>query len=484
MAADPHRPQFHFLPPANWNNDPNGPIYWKGKYHMFYQHYPYGAYWNDMHWGHAVSTDMIHWKHLPIALAPTPDTPDEGGIFTGSAVIHNGVPTILYTGVRPQPPGGVRPEVQMIATSDDQMIVWKKFEGNPVLDRPPAGFDRGWRDPAAWKDGDTWYLLIGSGVKGGAGAALLYRSKDLRKFEYVKPLATGTRQKADEPGRVGQSDMWECPDFFPLGNKHVLLVATNGKCPYFVGTWANETFTMEAQGHTDLTPVSYAAKTMTDAKGRRIFWSWIRERRSKALHSAAGWASAISLPRVLSLRADNTLAIEPLPELTSLRGAKKRFRNLTLKPGEEVPLAGAPGDCMELVAEIDPGTAEEVGIKLRATPDGAEQTLAGYHRARRQLFCDTRKSTLAKETAKTLQQGHFALAPGEPLRLRVFVDGSVLEMFANGRACLTDRMYATRADALGLAAFARGGTATVKSIEVFRIRPISKDRLTSGGSHA
>src|SRR6476620_4558988 len=109
LAADPLRPQFHLLPASNWMNDPNGPIYWKGKYHMFFQYNPNAAVWGDMHWNHAVSEDMVYWKHLPIALAPTPGGPDKDGCFTGSIVVEKGVPTMLYT--------GVNPEVQCYATS-------------------------------------------------------------------------------------------------------------------------------------------------------------------------------------------------------------------------------------------------------------------------------------------------------------------------------------------------------------------------------
>ena len=119
MAADPHRPQYHFLPAANWMNDPNGPIYWQGQYHMFYQYNPNGAYWGDMHWGHAVSPDLVHWKHLPVALAPTAGGPDKDGVFSGCAIVDGGVPTVLYT--------GVNPEVQCLATSDDRLINWEKY---------------------------------------------------------------------------------------------------------------------------------------------------------------------------------------------------------------------------------------------------------------------------------------------------------------------------------------------------------------------
>src|SRR5438270_8146407 len=127
-AFDHQRPKYHFLPAAHWMNDPNGPIFWKGKYHMFYQYNPHGAFWGTMHWGHAVSTDMIHWKHLPVALAPTPGGPDKDGVFSGCTVDNDGVPTIIYT--------GTKPEVQCIATGNDELTTWKKYKGNPVIAGP------------------------------------------------------------------------------------------------------------------------------------------------------------------------------------------------------------------------------------------------------------------------------------------------------------------------------------------------------------
>ena len=183
LAVDPHRPQYHFLPKANWVNDPNGPIFWKGYHHLFYQYsstiYPQGPKW----WGHARSKDMVYWEHLPMALAPTPGGPDKDGCWSGSAFINNGVPTLVYTGVFPQ--------VQCLATSDDDMTTWKKFSGNPVVGAPPAGLAvTGFRDPSIWREGDSWLMTVGSGFQGQGGAVLLYGSKDLAHWDYLHPLCS------------------------------------------------------------------------------------------------------------------------------------------------------------------------------------------------------------------------------------------------------------------------------------------------------
>src|SRR6516164_1857015 len=175
IAHDANRPECHLMPPHNWMNDPNGPIFWKGKYHLFYQLNPRAAVWGDMHWGHATSPDMVHWKHQPVAMTPTPGGADSEGCFSGSAVVFNGRPTFIYTGVQnaPREQATIRDgsdklrETQMIAvTEDDELLHWKKDE-QPVIPFPPPSVQvTGFRDPCPWKEADGWYLGVGSGERG------------------------------------------------------------------------------------------------------------------------------------------------------------------------------------------------------------------------------------------------------------------------------------------------------------------------------
>jgi len=391
LAADPQRPQYHLLPPAHWMNDPNGPIFWKGKLHMFYQHNPGGAFHANMHWGHAVSSDLVHWKHLPIALAPTPGGPDKDGVYSGSAIVHDGVPTLFYT--------GVRPEVQCFATStDDELVHWKKHEGNPVIDAPPPELAvTGFRDPCLWQKDGVWYMLIGSGFKGVGGACLLYRSKDLVHWDYMHPFFTGKMYpQVKGKGPVATGEMWECPDFFPLGNKYVLIVATKGTTLHFIGDYKDDRFHPLAEGCTDF-GCSYAPKTVADPKGRRILWAWIRERRKVDAHRAAGWAGVMSLPRILTLGPRNLLQIQPAAELQKLRARHWRFADLTVPPGAGALLKDAQGDCLEILAEFDPLQAEEVGLKLRCAPDHSEGTEVRFNRATRHLTVDRRNSSRAPD---------------------------------------------------------------------------------------
>src|ERR1700688_4691821 len=183
LAADPLRPQFHLLPAKNWMNDPNGPIYWQGAYHMFYQYNPGAAVWGDMHWAHAVSEDMIHWHHLPIALAPTSGWDDADGCFTGSAVDDHGTATILYTGVKSvaKERATLRDghnnfrEVQCLATSTDpQLRTWTKWKP-PVIQPPNDPTLAGFRDPFLRQQGDDWILGVASGHFKRGRSSLFFR---------------------------------------------------------------------------------------------------------------------------------------------------------------------------------------------------------------------------------------------------------------------------------------------------------------------
>ncbi len=477
LATDPQRPQYHFLPAANWMNDPNGPLQWKGEYHLFYQYNPNGAFWGTMHWGHARSRDLVHWEHLPIALAPTKGGPDKDGVFSGSAFVNRGVPTLVYT--------GVNPETQCLASSDD-MIRWKKFAGNPVIASPPLGLRvTGFRDPSVWREGDTWLLTVGAGFRGRGGAVLLYASKDGIQWDYLHTLWEGpafvSQASKDWPANdpVSTGEMWECPDFFPLGDKHVLLVSTQGFVFYLIGSYRDRKFHPESQGRADLGGHVYAVKTMTDDRGRRILWGWIREARSEPAYRAAGWAGVTTLPRVLTLRQDSRLGIEPAEELTTLRGDHRRMANVAVSPETSALLEGVRGDRLEIVAEFDPGDAEEFGLRLRSAPQGQEQTLLVCSRKKRRLFLDPTRSSLSLDVQRDVQGGSFELQPDEKLRLRIFLDGSVVEVFANGRAALAERVYPTRADSLGVGLFARGGSTRLVTVDVWEVRPISPDRLTS-----
>ena len=449
-------------------NDPNGPIFWKGKYHLFYQMNPHGAVWGDMHWGHAVSADMVHWRHLPIALAPTPGGPDSEGCFSGSAVVQDGVPTLIYTGVQNAPPAQVTlndgnnslRETQLLATAeDDDLLHWKK-QPEPIIAAPPEGMAvTGFRDPCPWREADGWYMAVGSGVRGHGGCALLYHSTDLRHWKYLHRLAEGKPTGSMATNPVESGEMWECPDFFALDGKHCLLYSTEGKVYSTTGDYdaGNHRYTATRTGVLDR-GAYYAPKSFLAPGGRRILWGWIPERRPEAAYSAAGWAGAMSLPRVLRIGAQGQLEMHPAGEVEKLRGPAERT---TVK-------AGAPLK-RELAA-----LRYELLLHIRLLTDSvATVRLLRQGAPAWEIAVDIpSKKVRCGET-------EFPL-PGPPWPrpdLRVFLDGSVIEAFVGGREALTSRVYGLKPNETELEVAVSGDRSL--PVELWPLAAISGNRMTS-----
>ncbi|MDI7274800.1 MAG: glycoside hydrolase family 32 protein [Anaerolineae bacterium] len=457
-----HRPRYHFTSLANFMNDPTGLIQWKGRYHLFYQHNPHGAVSLNKHKGHAVSDDLVHWVHLPIALAPTPGGYDQAHTATGCVVDNRGTPTFVYTGFASLDP---LIESQCLATSPDDLLTWQKHPANPVISAPPPGLDvTGFRDPCVWQEDGTWYMALGSGLRGLGGAVLLYRSPDLLQWEYLQPILVG------DPAESGT--IWECPNLFPLDGRHVLIVShlPARQCLYFSGTYASYRLVPEAKGVVDWGHCFYAPQTFQDDRGRRIMFGWLQEGRGREAQEAAGWSGVMSLPQVLSLDAGGTLVGRPAPEVEALRGRHFRLVDLALGAGVQV-LPEVRGEHLEILATIEPGGADALGLLVRRSPGGEEETLIVYDRARASLAIDRRRSSLEGEAARDVREAPLALAEGEPLELRIFLDGSVLEVFAGHGVYIAGRIYPGRADSLGVALFAEGGPARA-SLDVWEMESI------------
>ena len=473
LANDPLRPQYHLLPARNWMNDPNGPIYFRGRYHMFHQYNPRSAIWGNMNWAHATSPDLIHWQHQGIAISPSPDGPDRDGVFSGSAVLDNGKPTVIYTAVAPPAApsdatlrDGTHTwrETQCLAVAqDDALRTWKKLP-EPIIAAPPAGLAvTGFRDPALWRESDKWMLILGSGTLARGGAVLLYSSPNLRHWTYLHPLVEGSPSGRNAANPVDAGDMWECPDFFPLGNKHVLLISTMGKVRWKVGTYADQRFTPEKEGVVDWGSY-YAAKTMLDRTGNRILWGWIPETRPDPELIAAGWAGVMALPRTLSLSPQNELQTAVSPAARVLRGNHANI-DPSLNPAMRIKALDTLAIhnlAAELELELLP-KADAFTLRLQSH-DG--QVFAGIEYSvetgTRQLRVNDIKAPLAGSA-------------GSPVRLHMFLDGSVLEVFANDTTALTARLYRNPAPLLRITL---EGNAEINSLHTWQMNPISKDRLT------
>jgi len=471
LAADPLRPQFHLLPAKNWMNDPNGPIYWKGAYHMFFQYNPHAAVWGDMHWAHAVSSDMIHWQHLPVAMAPTPGGDDAQGCFTGSAVDDHHTATILYTGVRSVSADratlrdGVNTfrEVQCLATCEDsQLRSWVKWK-EPVLQPPDDPTLTGFRDPFLWRDGSVWYMGVGSGVRKVGGRVLLYRSTNLRKWEYLHPLASGAWSGREGNNPVDTGEMWECPDFFALGNKHVLLYSTAGKVIWETGELdpVDLLFHSQKQGILDY-GAYYAQKTQMAANGDRILWGWIPEKRPEAEYSAAGWAGCMALPRVLTIGEHGELEMKAASETKSLRGKVFVF----------------PKDGAERAAALREFPIENLCGEISWATNAARSAfmVADNHRPWFSLAMEPEAfgvKLTVNEVSIRLENSFTGL-----WSFRLFLDASVAELICNNRHAVTTRIYRNPEGPLRVA-LAEPDLKQLTSLEIWQLHPISRDRLTA-----
>jgi beta-fructofuranosidase len=468
VATDPHRPRYHFLPPANWLNDPNGLIQWNGEYHMFYQYNPNGPFHGTIHWGHAMSTDLVHWQHLPIALAPTPDGPDGDGCYSGVAVNDGGVPTVIYSGNR----NGV--QRACLATSVDGLLTWQKYDGNPVIATPPPDLDLlEYRDHSVWREDGAWYQLMGAGIEGSGGTALLYRSADLREWEYLHPLCVGDIHSYTP---IWTGSMWECPDFFALADRHVLIASIWDKnqlhySAAFVGNYRDLQLIPDVAHKLDYGDRHfYAPQSFTDAQGRRIIFGWVQEGRSAEAQLASGWSGVMSLPRVLSLGRDGHVCMQPAQELATLRAEHARSTMIDVPDGQLVVIPEVNGDTLELIVEMVPAHDGCCSIVVRRSPDGAEHTQITYDAALRQVIVNRTQSSQDLTTDRNLHAAPLTLGPDEPLRLHVFLDRSVLEVFVNERVSITSRIYPSRTDSLGVALLADRGEARLLSLDAWQIR--------------
>jgi len=452
---DRYRPGYHFTAPRGWLNDPNGLIQWQGRYHMFYQHNPHEARWGHIHWGHAASDDLVHWVDLPIALAPEPGAPRDDGCWSGCAVNDHGVPTVVYTEVR----GGV--QLPCVATGSADLLTWRKHPRNPVITAPPAGVQvTGFRDHCVWREGENWCQIIGSGIVNQGGACFLYRGRNLLEWEYLGPLCAGSVYDGDE--------MWECPDLFALGDRHILVLSPIplGRAVYLAGRYEAHRFLPEARGDIDGCRDFYAPQSFVDERGRRLMVGWLREARDDSAQLAAGWSGAMSLPRLIVPRDDGRVGMEPAPDVAVLRGPRYARAALDVPPAAWFILDDLHSDMLEIAASLDPGAAERAGIAVRASPDRQEATVIAYEREARRLVIDRRCAGSGASDSPTIA---LPLAPGETLDLRIFVDRSIIEVFANGYVCLSARVYPVRDDSDGVALFAEGGTARLLSFEAWRM---------------
>ncbi|CAM6106224.1 unnamed protein product [Calypogeia fissa] len=473
------RTGYHFQPTKNWMNDPNAPMYYKGYYHLFYQYNPHGSLWGDIVWGHAVSTDLIHWQHLELAIMAD-QWYDAAGAWSGSAtILKDGTPAILYTGARDggAPDGLIQTQELALPEdpSDPLLRKWKKVDNNPIIVNPASIKPQDFRDPTtAWLEDDgLWRIVVGAkrdnpdGTRD--GFALLYQSADFQHWD-VKD------QVLHEVKGVG---MWECVDFFPVlvqgksglnssvlraenyvdTYKYVLKASMDDTRHdnYAIGTystvshtWIPDDPTMDVGlGYRYDYGKFYASKTFYDTKtDRRILWGWANESDSEQDDIIKGWASVMAIPRTLWLDGltSKNLLQWPVTEVEALRGAKSSHENILLNPTDVVKVTGADGPQLDILVTFEKPDVNSV--------DGIQPE----------------------------QEEFDCILPSEnTLSLRILVDHSIVETFVQGgRLAITSRVYPTLAlnSNAHVFLFNNGTTSIrVKSLDVYQMGSIKMTTL-------
>lgn len=492
--TEPHRPQFHFTPEKMWMNDPNGMVFYNGEYHLFYQHYPNASVWGPMHWGHAVSRDLVHWEHLPIALYPD----SLGMIFSGSAVVdwnntsgfgENGKPPLvaIFTQhlMEGEKAGRTDFQYQSIAYSNDRGRTWTKYNGNPVV--PNTQKIRDFRDPKViWDDESKQWVMVFAAHD----HVMFWGSPDLKNWRHLSNFGK-------EYGTHG--GVWECPDIFPMTvegtgeKKWVLLQSINpgsanggSGTQYFVGNFNGENFTLDpsfAPNVTDGKAVwldwgrdNYAGVTWSDVPeedGRRIFIGWMSNWDYATVVPTDVWRSATTLPRSLVLKKTATgyrVFSQPVKELEALRGESHSIKNETIKGESDLTeILGFSPSKMEAILEIElpEGATPDFGIVLSNSKD--MEYRIGFNAAKNEFYSDRTRAGNHRFSDRFAVKRHIAprFSAEKTIRLHLFFDVASCELFADDGEVVMTEIFFPSEDFNRLSLFSKAGEVKVRNAQFY-----------------
>jgi fructan beta-fructosidase len=482
--SEDHRPQFHFTPPHMWMNDPNGMVYHKGEYHLFYQHYPDSTVWGPMHWGHAISKDLVYWEHLPIALYPD----SLGMIFSGGAVVDENntsgfgtaenpplVAIYTYHKAEMEKQGRNDYQTQGLAYSLDNGRTWKKYENNPVINNP--GF-RDFRDPKFfWHEGSKkWILVLVAGDH-----ALLYGSKDLKSW-------TKLSEFGKEFGSHG--GVWECPDLFPLvvegenKTKWIMIININPGGPnggsgtqYFVGDFDGQKFICDTDksitSWIDYGPDNYAGVTWSNAPDdKKIFFGWMSNWAYGQAVPTDPWRSANTVPRELKLtRVNNSLHVRSVvwQGLDSLKNGEKQLTNLTVKDSLDVTAeVGFPVTMSTMQGEI-----EAKNFHFAFLNGKGQQVKIGFDSKTRKFFIDRKRSgktDFSPDFIKDITAPRILTAG--TIKFTMVVDVSSVEVFFDDGLTVMTALFFPDEDLSQLKIYSSDGVIKVDSLKVSQLSSI------------
>lgn len=490
LLSDPYRPAYHFCVPEDVGRpgDPNGAFYHNGRYHLMFL---YNSAGKGFCWGHVSSTDLLHWRYYPDAIGP--GNGDEG-CFSGGAFVDDDGSAVLSYWMLWGPRG-----IGLAKSTDPNFDNWEKFESNPVIQSTEWGITEmkdavgkdihvGSADPSnIWKKDGRYYMLTGNllvlnkyGREENSPAdeqgdrLYLFESENLEDWTYLHRFYKSKRAWTD----ASEDNM--CPSFLPLpasadggppSEKHLLLFISHNKgCQYYIGDYSNDRFFPDLFGRMSWKDNAYfAPEALIDGKGRQIMWSWVFDDRPDSIKNHYGWTGTFGLPRSLWLGRDGTLRMRPIKEMETLRMEQAMVSNLTVSPGSENKLDLPGHELMELEITMEPHDAKLFGVKVCVSEDGREETLVYYDHSDSKIKFDTRKSGL-EFGRKIIEEAPFELKNGETLLLRIFVDKSIVEVFANDRQAIGRRIYPTLGGR-GISLFSQGGSTEAKSVKVWELSP-------------
>lgn len=482
-AIETHRPQFHFTPQTGWMNDPNGMVYYKGEYHLCYQYYPDSTVWGPMHWGHAVSKDLIHWEHLPIALYPD----SLGYIFSGSAVVDENNTSGFQKGdekpmvaiftshnMAAEKAGRMDYENQSIAFSLDKGRTWTKYANNPVVKN--AG-SKDFRDPkVSWNTATKQWIMT------------------LAVKDHVEFYASPNFKNWSKVGEFGKTEgnhggVWECPDLFPLKvegsneEKWVLIVNINPGGPnggsagqYFIGQFDGKTFKNDNKP-TDILWLdegkdNYATVTWSGASdNRRISLGWMSNWEYANKVPTVAWRSATTLPRELSLKSTEKgvrLFQIPVKEVEILRGDKKDIIAQSISESYDLK-PNSPTNEISLTFDLSKTTAQDLGVVLSNSK--GEKVLIGYEKSSNRFYID-RTEGGKLDFEKRFSGRHYAKreTTNNLLKMNLHIDVASVELFADDGALAMTDIFFPNEDFNQAAIFSKNGTAQVVKGEVWRLK--------------
>ena len=465
LIPERERPKFHLASRVGWMNDPNGFSWYNGKYHLFYQYHPYDSHWGPMHWGHAASSDLLHWDYLPCAMAPD-EVYDQSGCFSGSALeLKDGRHLLMYTGVIRDSDGEggtIDIQTQNLAFGDGRDYV--KYEGNPVLkgvDLPQGGSIHDFRDPKIWQAEDGSYrALIANNHLGHGGWFLLYRSEDLYHWKFMHVLAAND-------DRIGL--MWECPDFFELDGEHVIIASAQDMLPkgfeyhngngtfYLTGNYDPHTERYEERANhaVDYGIDFYAPQTILAPDGRRIMIGWMQNWDTCNLHTkSTPWFGMMSLPRELSMR-KGILIQKPLRELKKYRRDPIIRKDVRLCDGD-LRINGMSGRTADLEVTIQAADPEKMyqRFAVRFAQNDKWRTGVSFRPHESTLKID-RKFSGSRRAVINQRRALVNHVRGS-LKLRLIIDRFSVEVFVNDGEKVMSAVITTELDADGFSFFADG----------------------------